>query len=73
MTSSMVERVTYGEFMTREFAGRHEKGEEASSTRINVINGGNVIYAVPQAQRHSGAPRSGEPGIHGHKFLELNE
>ena len=36
----------------------------------DVINGGNVIYAgdvmyaAPQAQRHSGAPRSGEPGIY---------
>jgi hypothetical protein len=32
-----------------------------------------VIYAVPQARRHSGAPRSGEPGIHKHKSLVSNE
>jgi hypothetical protein len=35
----------------------------------NVINAhgvtyaSDVIYALPQAQRHSGAPRSGEPGM----------
>jgi hypothetical protein len=38
----------------------------------NVTYAIDVIYALPQARRHSGAPRSGEPGIHNPESLGSN-
>jgi hypothetical protein len=55
---------------------RQRIAEEASSMDEDVIYGrsrhlcaGVAIYAMPQPRRHSGAPGSGEPGIHNHERL----